>query len=245
MKKLQDKVVIITGGVSGIGAASARLFAEEGAKLVLVDMNDDVGKTFTNNLTSDGYDAIFIKADVSNEEDVNKVFEISLDKYNKVDIVFNNAGIGWPTPTEELDYSDWKKIVDVDLDGVFLFAQAGIKEFLKNDGGIIINTASMYGWVGAPQNAAYNAAKGGVINLTRSLGLEYAEKNIRVNALCPGYIETPILGETDRQLLSDTTPMKRLGQPEEIASAALFLATDASSFMTGQSLIVDGGYTAQ
>ncbi len=176
MKKLQDKVVIITGGGSGIGAASARLFAEEGAKLVLVDMNDEVGKTFTNNLTSDGYDAIFIKADVSNEEDVNKVFEISLDKYNKIDIVFNNAGIGWPTPTEELDYSDWKKIVDVDLDGVFLFAQAGIKEFLKNDGGIIINTASMYGWVGAPQNAAYNAAKGGVINLTRSLGLEYAEK---------------------------------------------------------------------
>lgn len=245
MGKLQDKVVVITGGISGIGAASARLFAEEGAKLVLVDMNDNLGEEFTNNLSSDGYDAIFVKADVSSEEDVQNVFDMTLEKYHKVDVVFNNAGIGGMTPTEELDYSDWKKTIDVDLDGVFLVAQAGIKEFLKNDGGVIINTASMYGWVGAPQSAAYNAAKGGVVNLTRSLGLEYAERNIRVNALCPGYIDTPILGETDRKILSDTTPMKRLGQPEEIAKAALFLATDDSSFMTGQSLLVDGGYTAQ
>lgn len=245
MGKLQDKVAIITGGISGIGAASARLFTEEGAKVVLVDVNDELGEDFTNDLTKANHEAIFVKADVSNKEDVNKIFEVTLETFDKVDIVFNNAGIGWPTPSEELDYADWKKTIEVDLDGVFLAAQAGIKEFLKNDGGVIINTASMYGWVGAPQNAAYNAAKGGVVNLTRSLGLEYAERNIRVNALCPGYIETPILGETDRTILSDTTPMKRLGKPEEIATAALFLASDDSSFMTGQSLIVDGGYTAQ
>lgn len=246
MEKLIDKVAVITGGVSGIGAASARLFAEEGAKLVLVDMNDELGEKFTKDLVSEGHEAVFIKADVSKEEDVKNIFEKAVDTYDKVDIVFNNAGIGWPTPTEELDYADWKKQVDVDLDGVFLVAQAGIKEFLKRDSsGVIINTSSMYGVVGAPGNAAYNAAKGGVINLTRSLGLEFAERNIRVNALCPGYIETPILGETDRGLLSSTTPMKRLGQPEEMATAALFLASEDSSFMTGQSLVVDGGYTSQ
>lgn len=246
MEKLIDKVAVITGGVSGIGAASARLFAEEGAKLVLVDMNDELGEKFTKDLVSEGHEAVFIKADVSKEEDVKNIFEQAVDTYDKVDIVFNNAGIGWPTPTEELDYADWKKQVDVDLDGVFLVAQAGIKEFLKRDSsGVIINTSSMYGVVGAPGNAAYNAAKGGVINLTRSLGLEFAERNIRVNALCPGYIETPILGETDRELLSSTTPMKRLGQPEEMATAALFLASEDSSFMTGQSLVVDGGYTSQ
>lgn len=245
MGKLQDKVVVITGGISGIGAASARLFAEEGAQLVLVDMNDTDGEKFTNDLTLDGFEAIFVQADVSSEEDVQNIFEVALEKYGQVDVVFNNAGIGGMTPTEELAYSDWKKTIEVDLDGVFLVAQAGIKEFLKNDGGVIINTASMYGWVGAAQSAAYNAAKGGVVNLTRSLGVEYAARNIRVNALCPGYIETPILGETDRKILSDTTPMKRLGQSEEIAKAALFLASDDSSFMTGQSLLVDGGYTAQ
>ena len=131
------------------------------------------------------------------------------------------------------------------MDAVFLFSQAAIKEFLKSGKGVIVNTASMYGWVGSPGSAAYNAAKGGVINLTRSLGLEYAERNIRVNALCPGFIETPILGETDREFLSNATPMKRLGTSEEMAKAVLYLASDDSSFMTGNSLILDGGYTAQ
>lgn len=245
MKKLQDKVAVITGGVSGIGAATARLFAEEGAKLVLVDMDESKGKDFTNDLTSEGFDAVFINANVTSEDDVKNIFSTAIDKYSKVDILFNNAGIGNVVPTEELAFSDWRKIIAVDLDGVFLVAQAAIKEFLKADGGVIINTASMYGWVGSPGSAAYNAAKAGVINFTRSIGLEYAERNIRVNALCPGFIETPILGETDRDFLTNATPMKRLGKPEEMAKAVLFMASDDSSFMTGNSLIVDGGYTAQ
>lgn len=245
MSKLQGKVAVITGGVSGIGAATARLFAEEGAKLVLVDMNEEKGQEFSQELVDKGYDVTFIKANVTSEDDVKNIFTTALDKFNKVDILFNNAGIGAVTPTEELSFADWRKTVSVDLDGVFLVAQAAIKEFLKADGGVIVNTASMYGWVGSPGSAAYNAAKAGVINFTRSIGLEYAERNIRVNALCPGFIETPILGETDRDFLTNATPMKRLGQPEEMAKAVLFMASDDSSFMTGNSLIVDGGYTAQ
>ncbi|MEN2466878.1 glucose 1-dehydrogenase [Ornithinibacillus sp. FSL M8-0202] len=245
MGKLQDKVAIITGGVSGIGAATARLFAAEGAKLVLVDFNEEKGTAFEAELKSEGTEAIFVKADVTSEDDVNNIYDKTLSTFGKVDILFNNAGIGAVKPTEELTYAEWRKTVEVDLDGVFLVAQAAIKEFLKAGSGVIVNTASMYGWVGSPGSAAYNAAKGGVVNLTRSLGLEYADRNIRVNALCPGFIDTPILGETDRGFLTNSTPMKRLGKPEEMAKAVLFLASDDSSFMTGNSLIVDGGYTAQ
>lgn len=245
MGKLQDKVAIITGGVSGIGAETAKLFASEGAKLVLVDMNEEKGNAFESELKSNGVEAIFLQADVTNEEQVKNIYTKTISAFGKLDILFNNAGIGAVKPTEELTYAEWRRTVEVDLDAVFLFAQAAVKEFLKADGGVIVNTASMYGWVGSPGSAAYNAAKGGVINFTRSLGLEYAERNIRINAICPGFIETPILGETDREFLSNATPMKRLGQADEIAKAVLFLASDDSSFMTGNSIIVDGGYTAQ
>ncbi|WP_047985593.1 SDR family NAD(P)-dependent oxidoreductase [Ornithinibacillus californiensis] len=245
MGKLQGKVAVITGGVSGIGAATARLFASEGAKLVLVDFNAEKGAAFEAELKAEGYEAKFVKADVTSEADVKNIYDTTLSTFGKVDVLFNNAGIGAVKPTEELTYAEWRKTVEVDLDGVFLVAQAAIKEFLKTGGGVIVNTASMYGWVGSPGSAAYNAAKAGVVNLTRSLGLEYAERNIRVNALCPGFIETPILGETDRQFLTNATPMKRLGKPEEMAKAVLFMASDDSRFMTGNSLIVDGGYTAQ
>ncbi|MCA1028673.1 SDR family NAD(P)-dependent oxidoreductase [Cytobacillus kochii] len=245
MSKLQDKVAVITGGVSGIGAATAKLFASEGAKLVLVDMNEEKGASFVAELKSQGAEAVFLKADVTSEVEVKNIFTTALDTFGKVDILFNNAGIGAVKPTEELSYAEWRKTVEVDLDGVFLVAQAAIKEFLKTGSGVIVNTASMYGWVGSPGSAAYNAAKAGVVNLTRSLGLEYAARNIRVNALCPGFIDTPILGETDRQGLTAATPMNRLGKPEEMAKAVLFMASDDSSFMTGNSLIIDGGYTAQ
>ncbi|MFS0749940.1 MULTISPECIES: SDR family NAD(P)-dependent oxidoreductase [Oceanobacillus] len=245
MMKLQDKVAVITGGVSGIGAATAKLFASEGAKLVLVDMNEEKGASIEAELKSQGSEAIFIKADVTSEEEVKSIFTTALDTYGKVDILFNNAGIGAVKPTEELSYAEWRKTVEVDLDGVFLVAQGAIKEFLKAGSGVIVNTASMYGWVGSPGSAAYNAAKAGVVNLTRSLGLEYATRNIRVNALCPGFIDTAILGDSDREALTTATPMNRLGKPEEMAKAVLFMASDDSSFMTGNSLVIDGGYTAQ
>lgn len=241
MSKLQGKVAVITGGASGIGAATAKLFSEHGAKLVLVDLQEDLGTSFAQELR----DAIFVKADVTNEEQVANVFEKAKEAYGQVDIVFNNAGIGKVTPTHEVSYDEWRKTVAVDLDGVFLVAREAIRSFQQTGGGVIVNTASMYGWVGSPGSAAYNAAKGGVVNFTRSIGLEYAEHDIRVNALCPGFIDTPIIPEESKDILKQMTPMKRLGQSEEMAKAVLFLASDDSSFMTGASLVVDGGYTAQ
>lgn len=245
MGKLTGKVAIITGGASGIGAATAKLFVEEGAKVVIVDMNEEKGKAFEEELKNQGGEALFVQADVTNEEDVQNVFAKAKASFGKVDILFNNAGIGAVKPTDELPFSEWRKTIAVDLDGVFLFARAAIKEYLQSGGGVIVNTASMYGLVGAAGSAAYNAAKAGVVNFTRSIALEYANRNIRINAICPGFIDTPILGDTDRNGLIEATPMKRLGKPEEIAKAVLFLASDDSSFMTGSALVVDGGYTAQ
>lgn len=245
MGKLQDKVAIITGGASGIGAATASLFVKEGAKVVVLDWNEENGQAFADELKGQGAEAIFVKADVASEEDVANAYKATIDAFGKVDILFNNAGIGAVKPTEELTYAEYRKTVSVDLDGTFLVAQSAIKEMLKTGGGVIVNTASMYGWVGSPGSAAYNAAKGGVINLTRSLGLEYATRNIRVNALCPGYIDTPIIPEDYKQTLRDVTPMGRLGTSEEMAKAVLYLASDDSSFMTGNTLTIDGGFTAQ
>jgi len=245
MGKLQDKVAVITGGASGIGAATARLFVSEGAKVVLVDLNEEKGKAFESELKALNAEVLFVKANITSEEDVANIFKQTIDTFGKADIVFNNAGIGRVQPSHELDYSEWRQTVNVDLDGVFLVAREAIREMLKAGGGTIVNTASMYGWVGSPGSAAYNAAKGGVVNLTRSLALEYAEQNIRVNALCPGFIDTPIIPEESKLALAAATPIKRLGKAEEMATAVLFLASDDSSYMTGNSLIVDGGYTAQ
>ena len=245
MTKLQNKVAIITGGASGIGAATAKLFVENGAKVVIVDLNEEKGKAFEAELKANGGEALFIKANITSEEEVQHIFSTTVEQFGRVDVLFNNAGIGKVTRTERLSYAEWRNTVNVDLDGVFLVAQAGIKEMLKTGGGSIINTASMYGLVGSPGSAAYNAAKGGVINLTRSLGLEYAMRGIRVNALCPGFIDTPLIPQEMKEMLSQITPMQRLGRPEEMATAVLFLASDDSSFMTGNTLTIDGGYTAQ
>jgi NAD(P)-dependent dehydrogenase (short-subunit alcohol dehydrogenase family) len=245
MMKLQNKVAVITGGASGIGAATARLFVEEGAKVVLVDLNEEKGKAFEAELKAQNAEALFVKANITIEEEVQNIFKVTLDTFGKVDIVFNNAGIGRVTPTEELSYDEWRNTVNVDLDGVFLVAREAIREMLKTGGGTIVNTASMYGLVGSPGSAAYNAAKGGVINLTRSLALEYATRNIRVNALAPGFIDTPIIPEEIKSQLAAITPMQRLGKAEEMAKAVLFMASDDSSFMTGHAIVVDGGHTAQ
>ncbi len=243
--KLQDKVAVITGGASGIGAATARLFVQEGAKVVLVDLNEEKGKAFEAELKAQNAEALFVKANITSEEEVQNIFKETIATFGKVDVVFNNAGIGRVTPTENLEYAEWRNTVNVDLDGVFLVAREAIREMLKSGGGTIVNTASMYGWVGSPGSAAYNAAKGGVINLTRSLALEYATRNIRVNALAPGFIDTPIIPEESKEVLKTMTPMQRLGESEEMAKAVLFMASDDSSFMTGNVLTVDGGYTAQ
>lgn len=242
MAKLQDKVVIITGGISGIGKASAELFNKEGAKLVLVDLDENKGNEAAKEI---GGETIFVQADVTSEEDAKKVFDTTIEEFGRVDILFNNAGIGVTKATHEVTYAEYRKTVNVDLDAVFLYSKLAIDYFREQGSGNIINTASMYGWIGAAGNAAYNAAKGGVINLTRSLGIEYAAENIRVNALCPGFIDTPIIPVEMKEALIGITPIGRLGTSEEMAKAALFLASDDSSFMTANTLTVDGGFTAQ
>lgn len=245
MGKLQNKVAVITGGASGIGAATAKLFVSEGAKVVIVDLNEEKGKAFEKELKALNREALFVKANITSEEDVANIFKQTVEAFGRVDVVFNNAGIGRVHSSHDLEYSEWRNTVNVDLDGVFLVAREAIREMLKTGGGTIVNTASMFGLVGSSGSAAYNAAKGGVINLTRSLAVEYAEQNIRVNALCPGFIDTPIIPEESKQALAEATPMKRLGQAEEMATAVLFLASDDSSFMTGNYLTVDGGYTSR
>jgi NAD(P)-dependent dehydrogenase (short-subunit alcohol dehydrogenase family) len=245
MAKLQNKVAVITGGASGIGAATAKLFVSEGAKVVIVDLNEEKGKAFETELKALNGEALFVKANITSEEDVANIFKQTVEAFGRVDVVFNNAGIGRVHSSHDLEYSEWRNTVNVDLDGVFLVAREAIREMLKTGGGTIVNTASMFGLVGSSGSAAYNAAKGGVINLTRSLAVEYAEQNIRVNALCPGFIDTPIIPEESKQALAEATPMKRLGQAEEMATAVLFLASDDSSFMTGNYLTVDGGYTSR
>ncbi len=245
MGKLQNKVAVITGGASGIGAATAKLFVSEGAKVVLVDLNEEKGKAFEAELKALNAEALFVKANITSEEDVANIFKQTVEAFGRVDVVFNNAGIGRVHSSHDLEYSEWRNTVNVDLDGVFLVAREAIREMLKTGGGTIVNTASMFGLVGSSGSAAYNAAKGGVINLTRSLAVEYAEQNIRVNALCPGFIDTPIIPEESKQALAEATPMKRLGQAEEMAKAVLFLGSDDSSFMTGNYLTVDGGYTSR
>lgn len=243
--KLEGKVAIITGGASGIGEATAKLFSGEGASVVVADFSEK-GQEVADSLIGE---AIFVKTDVSKEEDIKDLIQSTVDKFGRVDIMFANAGIGDATPAHELSIDDWQKMIDVNLTGVFLSNKHAIKQMLKQDGGgSIVNNASILGHVGQEGITSYTAAKGGVVNLTRSLAVTYAKNGIRVNAVCPGYIDTPLLKEAPdelKQQLVSLHPIGRLGKAEEVAKAVLFLSSDDASFVTGANLLVDGGYTAQ
>lgn len=249
MDLLKNKVAIITGGAKGIGLASARAFVEEGAKVVITDVDSDNGEKEAESL---GQSAIFIKQDVSKEEDWRNVFKEVVDKFGNVDILFNNAGIGIMHDIEHTSFDEWHKELGIDLDGVFLGTKYAINA-MKDHGGSIINMSSIEGLVGDPSLTAYNAAKGGVRMLTKSAALYCANQgyNIRINSIHPGYINTPLVqGQMDddpklKEHLLSLHPMGRLGRPEEIANLAVFLASDKSSFSTGSEFVADGGYTAQ
>ncbi|UTR10539.1 glucose 1-dehydrogenase [Evansella sp. LMS18] len=246
--RLEGKVAVITGGASGIGEYTARAMVEEGAKVVVSDMNDDLGNTLVEDLNKNGQNAVYVHADVTSEADAEKMINTAVTEFGKIDILFNNAGIGALGASEDLPLEEWRKVIAVNLDGVFLTAKHAIKAMQKNGGGNIINNASILGHVGQAQTASYTAAKGGVVNMTRALAVEFAQQNIRVNAVCPGYIETPLLSQLDEDMknhLVSLHPIGRLGRPEEVAKAVVFLASDDASFVTGANLLVDGGYTAQ
>ena len=247
--RLKDKVAIITGAASGIGKATAKLFAEHGAKVVVADIDKDGGSQIVTQIQNGGNEAIFVETDVTLKVNTEKMVAQTVETYGKLDILFNNAGIAMRLPVAELPEEDWHRCLDVNLTGVFLCAKAAIPAMLKNGCGSIINMSSIYGVVGADVRAAYVASKGGVTNLTRGMALDYAENNIRVNCICPGFVETPLVAGViktpeEYQTLADKHPMCRLGQPEEIAYGALYLASDESAFVTGIALPIDGGYTA-
>lgn len=246
--RLKGKTAIVTGGASGIGEATVREMVKEGSHVLIADLNDSAGQKLAEELNSSETKVIYQRVNVTNEEDIANMVEKAVAEFGKLDIIFNNAGIGSTAPSIELSYEDWKKTISVNLDGVFLCAKHAIKAMIKNGGGSVINCASILGHVGQAATASYSAAKGGVVNLTRTLAIEYAKENIRVNAVCPGYIETPLLNQLDeatKKHLTSLHPIGRLGKPEEVAKAVIFLASDDASFITGANLLVDGGYTAQ
>ncbi|WP_216827364.1 SDR family NAD(P)-dependent oxidoreductase [Alkalihalobacterium elongatum] len=249
MNRLTGKVAIVTGGSSGIGEYTVREMVNEGASVVIADINDELGNTLAKELTNDETKVVYHHVDVTNEDHVAAVVKRAVDEFGKLDIMFCNAGIGSMGKSHELSMEDWNRTISINLDGVFLSAKHAIRAMKENGGGgSIINTASILGHVGQASTAAYNAAKGGVVNLTRGLAVEYAKNNIRVNSVCPGYIDTPMLNQVDdamKKHLISLHPLGRLGKPEEIAKAVVFLASDDASFITGENLMVDGGYTAQ
>jgi NAD(P)-dependent dehydrogenase (short-subunit alcohol dehydrogenase family) len=250
MKTLLDKVAIITGAGSGIGKAAAVLYASEGAKVVVSDIQEGNGKAVVEEILQAGGEAIFYKADSSLPEDNKALVEATLDKFGKLDIAVNNAGIGGPlAPTGDYPIEGWQKVIGVNLSGVFYGMHYQLKAMEKSGGGVIVNIASILGMVGTQNSPAYVAAKHGVVGLTKATALEYAQKNIRVNAIGPGYIKTPLLDnaldEATLQYLVGLHPIGRLGKSEEVAELILWLGSPKSSFVTGSYYAVDGGYLAQ
>lgn len=250
MNTLENKVAIITGAASGIGKAAAKLFAQEGAKVVVSDIDEKQGKEVVEDINKHGGDAFFFKADTSKPEDNEALVSTTVKKYGKLDIAVNNAGIGGPlAETEDYPLEGWQKVIGVNLSGVFYGMHYQLPAMEKNGGGVIVNIASILGMVGTRMAPAYVAAKHGVVGLTKTTALEYGPKNIRVNSIGPGYILTPLLTNNfdDEALKSLETlhPIGRLGEAEEVAELILWLSSPKSSFVTGSYYAIDGGYLAQ
>jgi len=246
MGKLDGKVAVITGAASGIGRATALLFAEEGAKVAVSDCVLTGGQETVSLIGKTGGEAIFIETDVTRAADLQRMVDTAVDTYGRIDILFNNAGVsGGGNTTAGTTEEEWVRVLDINLKSVFLGSKCVLPVMLNQGGGVIINTASVAGLVGFPGNPAYGVSKAGVISLTKILAAEYGRLNIRVNCLCPGTIQTPLTEVLPMSVDSfqDAQSLKRTGQPEDIAQAALYLASDNSSFVTGAALVVDGGWT--
>ena len=247
MSKLENKVSLITGAGSGIGAATAKLFAAEGAAVIVVDIDESNGRRVAEEIGARG---IFHKANVSEPLEVEAMVKLAVDRFGRLDVLHNNvATAGAVAPVGDMPIEAWQRAIAVSLSGVFYGMRFALPQMVAQGGGVIVNTASVSGLAADYMLGAYNAAKAGVINLTRTAAIEYARKNIRVNAVCPGSVATPPLlqaiGEGEgRRLLEDHHPVGRIGLPEEIARVVLFLASEDSSFMTGSIVVADGGISA-
>ncbi|MDA7501678.1 glucose 1-dehydrogenase [Chitinophagales bacterium] len=249
MEDFKDKVVVITGGGSGIGAATAKLFAKEKAKLAIVEINPQNGQAIAADLKALGAEFEIFKADVSNYKQVESVFQQVIERFGAVDVLVNNAGIGNKNPAKTADHTleDWDNVIAVNQHGVFYCMKVVLHQMLKQGSGNIVNVASLAGLKASGRNLAYTASKFAVVGMTKSTALEYASKNIRVNCVCPGYTRTALfdtLLDADVDLhdkLLKYIPMRRYGQAEEIAEAIVWLASEKTSFVTGQAITLDGG----
>jgi len=250
MKLLENKVALVTGAGSGIGKAISLLYASEGAKVIVCDISEDGGNEVVREIQSKGGQAFFVRADSSKPDDNKHVVEQAVQKFGGLHIAVNNAGIGGPLGSlAEYPIEGWEKVISINLSGVFYGMRYQVPAILKSGGGSIVNMASILGKVGTKGSCAYVAAKHGVIGLTETAALEYATQNIRVNAIGPGYILTPLLtnslDDATMKALAGLHPMGRLGKAEEVANLALWLNSDKASFVTGSYYNVDGGYLAQ
>ncbi|WP_432681016.1 dihydroanticapsin 7-dehydrogenase [Bacillus velezensis] len=251
---LTDKTVLITGGASGIGYAAVQAFLNQEANVVVADIDEAQGEAMIRKENNDRLH--FVRTDITDEPACQNAIRSAADKFGGLDVLINNAGIEIVAPIHEMELSDWNKVLNVNLTGMFLMSKHALKYMLKSGKGNIINTCSVGGVVAWPDIPAYNASKGGVLQLTRSMAVDYAKHNIRVNCVCPGIIDTPLneksFLENNEGTLEEikkekakVNPLLRLGKPEEIANVMLFLASDLSSYMTGSAITADGGYTAQ
>ncbi|HUU06815.1 MAG TPA: glucose 1-dehydrogenase [Thermoplasmata archaeon] len=254
-RRFEGKAAVVTGGASGIGKATVERLLEEGARVAIVDISKEVGGKTIDELRGKGYDPLLVSGDVTDHADVKKMVDEILAGLGRIDVLFNNAGILIEGTVEDVSEEDWDRIMAVNVKGVFLMTKEVIPVMLKQGGGSIVNNASCSGLVGDRSAIAYNTSKGAVVLMTKCLALDYAGKNIRVNCVCPGEIETPMFlqevasrGTTvdaHRKEISDYHPIGRLGRPSEVANTVVFLASDDASFITGAAVSVDGGYTCQ
>jgi len=251
--RLKDKVALITGGTSGIGEATALLFAREGARVAITGRNEERGTRVVERIKQLGCDAIFIRADVSQAEDCRRAVEKTLQAFGRLDILFNNAGVFYPQTAIECSEREWDEQIDVNLKGTFLMSKFALPTMIAQHSGVIINNSSGWGIVGGDHAVAYCASKGGVVLMTKALAIDHGAQGIRVNCICPGDVETPMLpadarmrGRKWEDYIAGcaSRPLGRVGSAEEIAKAVLFLASEDSSFVTGSALVVDGGGTA-
>ncbi|HSM54978.1 MAG TPA: SDR family oxidoreductase [Candidatus Sulfomarinibacteraceae bacterium] len=252
-KSMEGKVAIVTGGSSGIGLSTALAFAEKGARVVIADIADEAGQEAVEQIEAAGGEAIFVNADVSKAEAVKALVDKTIEAYGRLDYAVNNAGIGGPAKqTAEYSEDEWNQVIGINLTGVWLCMKYEIEAMLQNGGGAIVNVASILGTVGFATAPAYVAAKHGVVGLSKTAAIEYATEGIRVNSVCPGFIYTPMLenagmaeGTEAHQQIASLHPMQRMGTPEETANMIVWACSDEASFVTGATLLVDGGYTAR
>ena len=252
--KLKEKVALITGGNSGIGKATAILFAKEGARVCITGRNEKRCKEVVREITDSGGQAIYIIADVRFFDECRRTVESTMNTLGRLDILFNNAGVWFPNTALDCSEEEWDLTIDVNLKGTYLMSKFALPHMIAQKSGVIINNGSGWGIVGGNEAVSYCASKGGVVIMTKGMAIDHARQGIRVNCLCPGDVETPMLSEDARrrgmsweeyhaQAIAER-PMGRMGLPDEIAKAALFLASDDSTFMTGATFVVDGGGTA-